>query len=625
MPQIELFASSPGLARAAVGFGIYTPLPIRHICSGACKVRIHDALPSSSAAAGNPSHLLAQKAVYDAMATLPRDVKLTLLGLMLALFLGALDQTIVSTALPQIVKDLQGLDRYAWVATSYLLASTALVPIYGRLADLFHRKTIELWAIALFLLGSFLCGIAGEFGDLPLVGDGMNQLVLFRAIQGLGGAGLFAMAFIVIADLFPPAERGKYQGLIGATFGVSSVLGPWIGGLLTDHGTGLLPGVEGWRLVFYVNVPFGALALYVIIRHMPPLPGASSSGKFDLLAACWLLAGLVPLVLALSLDKQRYAWASQETLALFTAALFFLVLFQRRSSKSESPLLDFSLFQNPVFARSNGALFLLGGVFLSILVFLPLFMVNVLGVSATKAGTSLIPLSLGLVFGAISSGQLVSRFGRYKRLMLGGNILLVLGVLLLSRMTTQTGFGEATLYMVVCGIGLGPSFPLYTLAIQNAVPLAKLGQATSASQFFRQIGGAVGAAVMGTVLASTLATAFADRPSMSPRQMGEATMETVPSLRVDVEVLEAELRSRLAAAPEHTVDQQAQPQLRATEQVAIPAMVGSVRQAFATAVTTIFSYAIFLAMAALLVTLTVPELPLRTSEPSADSASPVHG
>lgn len=205
-----------------------------------------------------------------------RDRVYTLAGILLALFLGALDQTIVPTALPKIAEDLRGLDRFTWVATAYLLASTVLVPIYGKLADTYPRKIIELIAISIFLRGSFLCGLSGEFGGLPLLGDGMTQLILFRALQGVGGAGLFSLAFTIIADLFPPNVRGRYQGLLGATFGIAGVVGPWVGGLLTDYGSNIIPGIEGWRWVFYVNVPFGALALWFIIRRMPQLqPGGS--------------------------------------------------------------------------------------------------------------------------------------------------------------------------------------------------------------------------------------------------------------------------------------------------------------------------------------------------------------
>ena len=433
-----------------------------------------------------------------------RDRNFTLIGILLALFLGALDQTIVSTALPKIVEDLQGLQRYDWVATSYLLASTVLVPIYGKLADMYSRKTIELWAVGVFLLGSFLCGLSGEFGALPLVGDGMNQLIAFRAVQGLGGAGLFAMAFIIIADLYPPAERGKYQGFVGAVFGIASVLGPVIGGFLTDHGSGIIPGIAGWRWVFYVNVPFGALALWFIITRMPKLEPKGEKQGLSYFSALLLVGGLVPLVLALRLDKNQYPWGSPTTLLLFAVAAVVLSFFVYRSLRSTRPILDLRLFQNRVFLTCNLALFLLGAAFLSTLVFLPLFMVTVVGVSATSAGVSLIPLSLGLVFGSTVSGQLVSRYGHYRMFMLGGLVILFGGVVLLSRLTVDATFWQVAAYMVVVGLGLGPSFPLYTLAVQNAVEPRKIGQATSAVQFFRQIGQVIGVAIMGTVFATTL-------------------------------------------------------------------------------------------------------------------------
>ena len=435
-----------------------------------------------------------------------RDRNFTLIGLLLALFLGALDQTIVSTALPKIVEDLQGLQRYDWVATAYLLASTVLVPIYGKLADMYSRKAIELWAVSVFLLGSFLCGLSGEFGTLPLVGDGMNQLIAFRAIQGLGGAGLFAMAFIIIADLFPPAERGKYQGLVGAVFGISSVLGPVIGGFLTDHGSSIIPGIAGWRWVFYVNVPFGALALWFIVTRMPKLEPKGEKQGLSYFSALLLVGGLVPLVLALRLDKNQYGWGSPTTLILFAVAVVVLAFFVYRSLRSTRPILDLRLFQNRVFLTCNMALFLLGAAFLSTLVFLPLFMVTVVGVSATSAGVSLIPLSLGLVFGSVVSGQLVSRYGHYRMFMLGGLVILFGGVVLLSRLTVDATFWQVAAYMVVVGLGLGPSFPLYTLAVQNAVEPRKIGQATSAVQFFRQIGQVIGVAIMGTVFATTLSS-----------------------------------------------------------------------------------------------------------------------
>ena len=440
-----------------------------------------------------------------------RDKTFTLVGILLALFLGALDQTIVATALPKIVEDLHGVTRYAWVATSYLLASTVMVPIFGKLADMYSRKMIEVWSMLLFLVGSFLCGVAGQFGDLPLIGDGMNQLIVFRGVQGLGGAGLFAMVFIVIADLFPPSERGKYQGLMGGVFGVSSVLGPLIGGFLTDYGGGIIPGLAGWRWVFYVNLPIGILAFWFIITRMPRLdPPDAGKHKLDLRASALLVVGLTGLILALQLDKRAFPWDSPITIGLMLGGGFLLFLFWRRSMKSPNPVLDFRLFSNTVFSVGNAALFFLGIVFLGVIVFLPLFIVNVLGVSATEAGVSLIPLSLGIVFGATISGQLVSRFGHYRRLLLLGGAILLVGLVLLSSLNTETTYTQVIFYMLICGVGIGPALPLFPLAIQNAVDIRLLGQATSASQFFRQIGGVTGAAFMGTVLAVSLISSFAE-------------------------------------------------------------------------------------------------------------------
>ena len=276
------------------------------------------------------------------------------------------------------------------------------------------------------------------------------------------------------------------------------MLGPLIGGFLTDYGGSIIPGIAGWRWVFYVNLPFGIIALWFISTRMPPLKPAGEKQPISYLSASFLIAGLVPFILALQLDKTTYPWFPSSaawtdiganfnefvTVGLALLGIVFLALFVLRSLRGENPILDFSLFKNKVFSTSILALFFFGGGFLSIIIFLPLFMVNVVEVSATSAGISLIPLSLGLVFGSVVSGQLVSRFGHYRRLMLGGGVILAVGVFLLSSMSADIPYWQVTLYMVICGLGLGPSLPLYTLAIQNAVDVRKIGQATSASQFF---------------------------------------------------------------------------------------------------------------------------------------------
>ncbi|QNE39755.1 MFS transporter [Hymenobacter sp. NBH84] len=522
-----------------------------------------------------------------------REKLLTLAGVLLAMFLGALDQTIVSTALPRIVEDLNGLERFTWVATAYLVASTTLVPIYGKLADMYPRRTLEITVVIIFLIGSVLCGLAGEFGPLPLLGDGMNQLVIFRGIQGLGGAGLFALAFIIIADLFPPAERGKYQGYTGAVFGTSSVLGPFLGGLLTDHGTGWIPGVAGWRLVFYVNLPLGALALWFILTYMPKLAPQETGKRLDYLAALLLLTGLVPLVIALQLNKATYGWTSPLTLGLLVGAVVSLTLFVLRSLRSDNPILAFSLFENPVFRAANVAIFLLGGAFLGLVIFVPLFMVNVLGVSATKAGISLIPQSLGVVTGSVVAGQMVSRFGHYKRWMLGGGVVLLAGLSLLATMPADVSYTRVLVYLAICGIGLGPTMPLYTLAIQNAVEPPLMGQATSASQFFRQIGGAITTALLGTVLTLTLTEAL---PATAQTAAGAASRTAATT--TDSPTLSPELASAPTAAGPTPV----------------------VRAAFSKAIHRVYLVVIALAALGWAATWFVPERPLRKTNEVSEPA-----
>jgi EmrB/QacA subfamily drug resistance transporter len=598
-----------------------------------------------------------------------RDRSLILTGILLALFLAALDQTIVSTALPRIVEDLEGVSRYAWVATAYLLASTALVPLYGKLADTYSRKYVELSAIGLFLAGSMLCGLSGEFGRIPLVGDGMNQLVLFRGVQGAGGAGLFAMTFIVIADLFTPAERGRYQGLVGAVFGIASVLGPLVGGFLTDRAGGVIPGVEGWRWVFYVNVPVGAAALWFILRRMPPLEPRGERAPPDLLSAALLIGGLVPLIFSLQIDKRRFPWLpglgldasparwqSWLTVGLFMAALTALSAFVSRSRRVRSPIFDLTLFQNRIFGRANAAAFFFGATFLSIVIFLPLYLVNVVGVSATRAGLALIPFSLGIVTGSTLAGNLVARIGHLRDLILAGGVLLTTAMALFTRFDADTAYLTVTAYSVLAGLGMGPSLPLFTLAIQNAVDVRRVGQATSAAQFFRQIGGTVGAATMGTVLATHLGLSFA-RLEL-PEALSRATDTSVDRLastggaalperiRVVYAELASEVRTAVDAGDRRAIAKLATTrdlpdavrtrledvlaeggatappdsasstdhlasEVRARGDEVAERVQRSVRQAFAGATRRIYELATILMLIALLLTLRMPELPLR--------------
>ncbi|WP_216317584.1 MDR family MFS transporter [Deinococcus aestuarii] len=427
-----------------------------------------------------------------------RTKRVILFGVLLGLFLSALDQTIVATAMPRIAQDLDGLNLYSWVTTAYLLTNTALVPIYGKLSDLYGRKPILMTGITIFLLGSALCGLSGEPFLGNLFGGGMMQLVVFRGLQGVGAAALGSVAFAIIADLFEPVDRPRYQGLFGAVFGLSSVIGPLLGGFLTDQ--------ISWRWVFYVNLPLGLIALSFIASRMPRL-ASGLEAKVDWLGAFLILVFTVPLLLALTWGADgNYAWTSPTILGLFGLSAVSLVAFLFVEGRHESPILPLALFRNPTFAWGAVARFLIGAGFLGAILFLSLYLVNVQGVSATAAGTATIPLTVGLIIGSIGSGQIASRIGRYKPLILIGLGLAALGFFSLSTLTADTPYNGVVLRMVLLGLGLGPALPLFTTALQLSVKPWEIGVATSAGQFFQQMGSTIGTAVFGALLTAGLST-----------------------------------------------------------------------------------------------------------------------
>jgi EmrB/QacA subfamily drug resistance transporter len=435
--------------------------------------------------------------------TLTRQEKIfTLVGAFLGVLLAALDQTIVATAGPRIQSDLQiEASLFGWVTTAYLLSSTVMVPIYGKLSDIYGRKPILLIGIVIFLVGSVLCGLAPSAGFI----------ILARGIQGLGSAALFTSALAIISDIFPPAERGKYAGLFGAVFGLSSVVGPLVGGFLTDN--------LSWHWVFFVNIPVGAVALSFIITKMPQLNLVQEKPSIDYLGAALLILGTVPLLLALSFGKTEvrpgetgFLWGSFEIIGMFALSVVALVAFVMWERRARDPILDMSLFKNNSFTIGNVAAFVIGMGFLAAIVFLPIFMQNVVGLSATASGFAGLPLVLGLVIGNVASGQIVSRTGRYKPLMLGGLVIMAIGFAIAGfTLTPQSTFWEVFFKMVILGLGLGPSIPLYTLAIQNAVAPQKMGVATSSATFFRSMGSSVGLAIFFTVFASLLSQNLAPR------------------------------------------------------------------------------------------------------------------
>jgi EmrB/QacA subfamily drug resistance transporter len=437
-----------------------------------------------------------------------RERAFTLGGLLVALFLGALDQTIVATAMPKILQELNGLNLYTWVVTGYLLASTAMIPIWGKLSDLYGRKIVVLAGVVIFLAGSALSGQSRT----------MVELVAFRALQGLGSAGIFSTAFTVIADIYPPAERGKYQGLFGAVFGVSGVVGPWLGGILTDS--------LSWRWVFYVNVPVGLVALLLIVLQMPPLkPKIEGGVRIDWWGTVTLLLGIIPVLLALSLGGIEYPWGSWRILGLFGIGAAGLAAFILAETRAAEPILPFDLFRNRTYVIANAVALLMNGVaFFGAIVFLPIFMVMVVGVSASAAGLTIIPLTLGLVGASIIAGQVVSRIGKYKAILISAIVIVLAGYFILHGLTVNVTRAQMTWRMILLGIGIGPALPILTSAIQNSVDPHKLGAATSSSQFFRQIGATIGIAIFGTLLATTLAARL---PVYLPAQMQGTGMDSM--------------------------------------------------------------------------------------------------
>jgi EmrB/QacA subfamily drug resistance transporter len=439
---------------------------------------------------------------------------LTLAGMLLAMFLAALDQTVVATAGPDIQKALAiEPSLYTWITTAYLVASTVLVPVYGKLSDTYGRRRIVVIGVLIFLVGSVACGLSKTTG----------QLIFFRAVQGVGSASIFTSAFAVVADLFSPRERGRYSGIFGAVFGLSSLVGPLLGGFITD--------TVGWHWVFFINLPLGALALTFIALRMPALKPRERKGPVDVVGAVLLAAGVVPLLVALSLGRPAvrpgetgFEWLSGPELALFAVAVAGVAAFVWWERRVASPLIDFGLFTSPMVSWGSATVFVLGGAFLTPMVFLPLFMVNVVGVTATASGLTISPLVMGVVAGNVLSGQLVARLGRYKGLMLASLSLLAAGFTVMAlTLTPSSTQGEVTAKMVLLGIGLGPTIPLYTIAIQNAVPPQQLGVATAMVTFFRQMGSTVGLALVGSLFGSTLSHELDVR-------MAEATKGLPPAL-----------------------------------------------------------------------------------------------
>ena len=508
---------------------------------------------------------------------------LATIGVMLALLLAALDQTIVGTALPRIVAELNGLDRYSWLITGYLVASTVVVPIAGKLGDLFGRKPFLIAGMIGFVAASALCGVSQD----------MTQLIVFRVVQGLFGGMLFASAFTVLGDIYSPAERARIQGLFGAVFGLSSIIGPVVGGFLTDN--------LGWRWVFYVNLPVGLLGVLVVAGFLPFVRTKASWRDIDFAGSAALAAGLIPVLVALSVAKDQ-GWTSFQVLGLLGFGVAMLVAFFVIEQRVKEPIVPFALFKNRAFTVSMVVGFFAALGMFGMIIFVPLELQGVLGVSVTNSGLLLTPMMLGLIVSSVLTGQLIPRIKHYHYLGTIGIALMMIGLYLMAQTTTATSQMSITIDIVLVGLGLGVTMPLYINAVQSALPMRYLGVGTSQFQFWRNVGGTAGAAVLGTILAQrlpdTISTQIAkvNLPAAFKNVLGNSASN--PNALLDP--------AKIAAAKAKL-----SPQLAPLFDQAMHA----VRQALALTLHDLFLIAMALSAVALIATLFMPDVPLRSRQP----------
>jgi EmrB/QacA subfamily drug resistance transporter len=516
-----------------------------------------------------------------------------LFAIMLGLFLSALDQTIVGTALPRIVSDLKGNDLYTWVVTIYLITSTVTGPIYGKLSDLFGRKPMLLIGVSLFLIGSALSGLSQE----------MWQLILFRGIQGLGAGAIFPISLAVIGDLFTPAERGKYQGLFGAVFGIAALIGPALGGFLTDR--------ISWHWVFYVNLPVGAITLYIIWRLLPTLKREGARPAIDYLGAAIFTGGIVPVLIGLT-NAQKGDWSAPGVWGWIAAGVVLLAVFVLVEARAKEPIVPLDLFRNRTFSLSMVAVFMASFGFFAAIIFLPIWFQVVQGSSATESGYNLLPFLAGLIISSIASGQIVSRTGRYKWITVGALAFVTVGLVLMTGLRADTPFPILWVWMFVTGLGVGPSLAVYTIIVQNAVPMKKLGAATSDLTLFRQVGGTVGLTLGFTIFRSGLTTQIPTQ--LLAASVPQQVLDRVPAGALNASDLTAVGGGGLGFL-------QAVP-----EQLREPITFG-IHQAMSIAIADSFWLGVGAAIIATLATALLVEAPLRTTfghaaEPETGSATP---
>lgn len=523
--------------------------------------------------------------------------KMTIMvAIVASLLFAALNQTIVGNIMPRIIAELKGMEYFQWVFTIYMLTSSITVILVGRLSDIYGRKPFILIGLGIFVIGSLLCGTSST----------ILELILYRGLQGFGGGMVMSTAFSAVGDLFSPRERGRWQGIMSGSFGLASILGPALGGYIVDH--------LAWHWCFWIFLPFGIIAFVLIWFLFPSVP-RKGPVSIDYLGSLFLMITMIPLLLAFSWAGTRYAWTSPVILGLFAGSAAFLILFLLIERSAQNPVLPLSLFRTSIFSLSNAALFLIGFAMFGSIMYTPFFIQGVLGLSATHSSFLMMPMTLGMVLASTGSGQIVTRTGRYKWIALTGLVIMAFGVFSMTTLTENADNWQIAWRMLLIGIGLGSSFPIFNLTIQNAVNYRFLGVATSASQLFRQMGGTVGVSIMGTVMntaiQSRMGTLMANirhhlpAAARTPQMLKKIASLGNPQLLMDQAQL-IQIRSRLPGSLIPVFD----------------TIVSFSRGALTIAIHHVFFIAGLILLMAILIALLVREIPLRTSNAQAVEEDP---
>jgi EmrB/QacA subfamily drug resistance transporter len=525
-----------------------------------------------------------------------RRIGFVLAGVMLGMLLSALDQTVVGTAMPRIIADLQGLQHYAWVATGYMLTSFVSMPIWGKLSDAYGRKRFYIAGMTIFVLGSVLCGQS----------QNMTELILFRAVQGLGAGAMMPISQAIIGDIFPPAQRAKWAGVLMSVFGVATIIGPLVGGWITDN--------YSWRWVFYVNVPFGIAA---IAFCAVALPGhvVRHKHRIDYEGALLLVFAAVPLLLGLSWGGTEYPWRSWEIVGMFAFSAVAWVAFFFWETRAKEPVINPNLFRNRVFTISSAASTLQSAAMFGAIMFLPLFVQGVMGESATNSGIILMPMMLGAIASSIGAGQILARTGRYKALVIGGFVAASVGCYLLSRMHVDVSQARLAFNMVILGLGLGVAMSAFTVIVQNQYPSHRLGEVSAGLQFFRGIGSTVGIAIFGTLLNNRFASQMTE--NLSPQLAKMMGGKKIDSPQV---LLSEQAQAKMQAAFARAADA-----LGGSADQLYKAFMDAVRLSLEQSITSLFLLGTVISLLGFVVVLFLPEVPLRKTHAMDDAVAGASG